>query len=77
MNPFGIPPEYWRLFRFLSRCLSAAVAVVVSIFLADISAQLVPPRYAGLTFVAVGATNGVLYYWLCRRILKRFGLMPE
>jgi hypothetical protein len=26
MNPFGIPPEHWRLFRLLSRCLAAATS---------------------------------------------------
>ena len=77
MNPFGIPPEHRRLFRFLSRLLAAALAVSISILLADISAQLVPSRYAGITYVVVGATNWMFYYWMGCKILRRFGLMPE
>lgn len=77
MNSFHIPPAFWPIFLFLSRCLAAALAVTFAVILADIGSQLVPSSYAGATYVLIGATTWTLFYWLWRSILMRVGLMPE
>jgi hypothetical protein len=77
MNPLPIPPDLRPAFRFVTRLLSILVGLMAALVLADISAQVVPPSYAGLAYVVVGVVNCMFYAWASRSIFRRVGLLPD
>jgi hypothetical protein len=67
-------PEFKRLLRFFLRAARFGLTAGFSLVVAELASWLTSARYARLTYVLVGATMSIVYWWVWGRIFKNMGL---